>query len=245
MEQDAVALIPARLSAQRLPGKPLKLLAGKPLIRRVFEAVERTSLFTDIIILTDSEEIRKAAEDFGGRAIITSSACQSGTERILEVRASLRQEIVVNVQGDEPFIDKNSLQTLLTLFQDEAVSIASLMHRTEDKTALMNPNTVKVAVDHQNNALYFSRSLIPYCREVNEFNSGLYFRHIGVYAFRRSILPKIALLKPGRLEQTEKLEQLRWLESGYKIKMSETDYSGWGIDTEEDLRKAEKCFKAE
>lgn len=243
MDGKAVALIPARLSAERLPGKPLRLLAGEPLIKRVYEAVKRTALFTDIYVLTDSKKIMDTVNSFGGIPLMTSSDCQSGTERVLEIRKKLKQEIIINVQGDEPFIDKRSLVSLIGLFRNSDVEIASLMQRVNDPAGLESPDTVKVTVNKDQYALYFSRQIIPYNRNGQANNPVPYFRHIGVYAFRNTVLDGLAALGEGTLERAEKLEQLRWLEYGYRIKMAETDYAGWGIDTEEDLAKAEFRFK--
>ncbi len=239
---DTLAVIPARLASERLPGKPLKLLAGKPLIQRVYEAVKETGLFSEIIILTDSDEIKTRAELFGGKAIMTSPACQSGTDRILEIRDTLAGEVIVNVQGDEPFINRRALADLLELFNDNQVELASLMHKIEDIEELKSPNNVKVTVDQNNFALFFSRALIPYLRNPEDRSVCSYYRHVGVYAYRKRILNTLASMKPGILERIEKLEQLRWLEHGQKIKMIETSYDGFGIDTREDLEKAEERF---
>lgn len=242
MTQEAVAMIPARLSAKRLPGKPLILLAGKTLIQRVYEAVVKTRLFQDVFVLTDSEQVSQNVEDFGGKVIITSDSCRSGTDRILEIRDMIECDVVFNVQGDEPFIDRNSLSPLIKQFSDETVEIASLMSEIRNEKEIGNPNNVKVIVDSSNNALYFSRSVIPYKREASEIARFSYYRHVGVYAFRRRVLAGLAALKPGCLEQVEKLEQLRWLENGYKIKMVTTDYQGFGIDTPEDVKKGEELL---
>ena len=242
MTIDALAVIPARLASERLPGKPLQLLAGKPLIQRVYEAVQKTELFPEIIILTDSDEIKKAVEIFGGQVLMTSPDCQSGTDRILEVRDRLSREVIINVQGDEPFIDRRALADLLDLFSDEQVELASLMHKAGNFDELKSPNIVKVTVDQLNFALYFSRALIPYLRNPDDRKICPYYRHIGVYAYRNRILDTLASMKPGILERVEKLEQLRWLEYGQKIKMVETSYDGFGIDTKEDLERAEGRF---
>ncbi|MBW6515270.1 MAG: 3-deoxy-manno-octulosonate cytidylyltransferase [Candidatus Cloacimonetes bacterium] len=238
----AIAAIPARMASERLPGKPLQLLAGKPLIQRVYEVVQETGLFHEVLVLTDSNEIKDCVEGFGGFALLTSPDCQSGTERILEIRDKLNQVIIVNVQGDEPFISKEALSNLINVFNNQKVEIASLMHRLDDSTDLKSPNSVKVTVDLNKDALYFSRSLIPYNRNKSSELDCPYYKHIGVYAFRKGILDLLADLGPGILEHIEKLEQLRWLEHGFKIRMVNTDYKGFGIDTKEDLEKAELLF---
>ena len=243
MKNSVLAVIPARLASERLPEKPLLLIAGQPLIRRVYEAVINTDLFSDVIILTDSEAITDCAEMFGGKTLTTSVSCRSGTDRILEVRDRLEGDIIINVQGDEPFIDRDSLTKLIESFRDKNVVIASLMNREDDLAVLTSPNIVKVVVDNDSNALFFSRSLIPFQRDKGSENKIIYYRHIGVYAFRKNVLDNLSELSPGYLEQIEKLEQLRWLEYGYKIRMIETEYEGFGIDTEDDLKRAEEILK--
>ena len=243
MPYNAMAVIPARIASERLPGKPLQLLGGKPIIQRVYEAVKESGLFQEILILTDSPIIIDTAKKFGGRALLTSPDCRSGTDRIIEVRSKLDNNIIVNVQGDEPFVDKASLEALLRVFDNESVDIASLMHPVRSKHDLESPNSVKVVIDNLHFALYFSRALIPYQRDNDQSNELQYYKHIGVYAFRRKILDLMEVMKPGKLEQIEKLEQLRWLEHGYKIKMVVTEYDGFGIDTPEELEKAEKRYR--
>src|SRR5690554_164567 len=236
----AIATIPARIGSERLPGKPLRILGGIPLIRRVYEAVQKSELFHEIIVLTDSSEISRCVEKFGGTVMFTPAECSSGTERILAVRYSLQGEIIVNIQGDEPFIDRDSLARLIMTFENPEIRLASLMQRARYTEELDNPNIVKVTVDRQSNALYFSRALIPFSRSESNRDNVPYYKHIGVYAYRRVILDDLAALNSGTLERIENLEQLGWLENGFKIRMVETDYDGWGIDTEEDLQRAEE-----
>ena len=239
MSLSSIAVIPARYGSNRLPGKPLRLLAGKPLVQRVYEAVADTALFQRIIITTDDSRIEEAALSFGAEVLMTSEDCQSGTDRILEIKEQLTADIIVNVQGDEPFITKEPLEKLISSFTDPQVDIASLMKSTADPSVATNPNIVKVVTDINDFALYFSRSQIPFDRDSTTSTSHPFFTHIGVYAFRQNILNSIAKLPLGKLETREKLEQLRWLEHSLKIKMIETDYNGFGIDTEADLLKAE------
>lgn len=234
------AIIPARYDSVRLPGKPLQLIGNEPLIRRVYRAVAETELFASVIVATDNSDIAACVENAGGKFVLTSPLHQSGTDRVVEVCRTLDCDIIVNIQGDEPFINKTALSPLLSVFADKQVRIASLMKSIDDNADIYDPNSVKVTVDFDNYALYFSRSTIPYNRD-NDFPVS-YFKHIGVYAFRIETVLQFSALKIGKLEAIEKLEQLRWLENGYKIKMVETDYDGIGIDTPEDLKKAELLF---
>lgn len=238
MNNKAVALIPARYASVRLPAKPLLPLGNIPLICRVYRSVRETNLFSQVIVATDSKQILQAVESYGGKAVITSADVASGTDRIVSIANNIDSDIIVNVQGDEPFIGKDELSKLIAAFQDEQVEIASLMNDECTEEQLDNPNIVKVVVSQNNNALYFSRARIPYDRD----NSGKadFIRHIGVYAFRKETLLKFPSLEQSQLEQTEKLEQLRWLENDYRIRMVLTSYQGFGIDTKEDLVKAEK-----
>jgi len=237
----AVAIIPARYASTRFPAKALADLCGKPLIQWVWEAVSLTGLFSDVIVATDSLLIQEAVENFGGKAEMTRSSHASGSDRIAEVAANMDAEIIVNVQGDEPLIDKRALAALLDAFRDPPTRIASLMARLSDRSELSDPNTVKVVVDNRGNALYFSRAPIPHDRDGAGFDR--YWRHVGVYAYRREALLHFVSLPPGELEQTEKLEQLRALENGIPIRMVATGYQGIGIDTPQDLARAEVLFK--
>jgi 3-deoxy-manno-octulosonate cytidylyltransferase (CMP-KDO synthetase) len=235
-----VAVIPARYASTRLPGKPLQLLAGLPLIQHVYQKVQAAGIFGKVVVATDDQRIRDAVLSFGGAVEMTSSEHTSGSDRIAEVVAEMPTDIVVNVQGDEPFITTAALQTLVDQFQNKTVQVASLMHPMQKDFA--NPNRVKVVCDKEDFALYFSRSLIPFHRQ-QEVNQS-YFQHIGVYAYRKQALLEFVQTKPTALEKIEKLEQLRFLENGIKIKMAQTDYKGFGIDTLEDLKAAEKLFNS-
>jgi len=237
----AVAIIPARYHSTRFPGKALAKLLNKPLIQWVWEAVNNSNLFDQVMVATDSVKIKEVVDNFGGIAILTSKEHQSGTDRIAEVAESLDSDIIVNVQGDEPLINQKVLSSLLKIFEDSSIQIASLMTKIKDLKQLSNPNLVKVVVDNISNALYFSRSVIPYNRD----NIPLvdYWQHIGVYAYRRNALMRLVKLPSGKLEQAEKLEQLRALENGIPIKMIKTEYNGIGVDTPEDLLKLESLLK--
>lgn len=226
------AIIPARFASTRFPGKPLALILGKPMIRWVYEACQSSELFDYTIVATDSPEIMQAVASFGGDCRMTSPHHQSGTDRIAEVAQSLDAEIIVNVQGDEPLIEQTCLAELLQAFSDPDVGVASLKTAITETEDLQNPNVVKVVTDYRGDAIYFSRSAIPFNRDNCSTN---YFRHIGVYAYRKASLLKFINLPPSRLEQVEKLEQLRLLENGIKLRMIPTDYQGIGIDSPQDL----------
>lgn len=231
-----IAVIPARWQSSRFPGKPLALLAGKPVIQHVYTNVLKSELFSEVIVATDSDKILAAVKDFGGRAMLTASTHRSGTDRAAEVCRTLDFDLMVNVQGDEPFISKNPLTALVEVFADPQIQAASLMHKISHKSN--DPNQVKVVCDNKGFALYFSRAPIPYNRD----NPSAYesYGHVGVYAFTPQTLFDFVELAPGKLEQIEKLEQLRLLENGVRIKMVESDYCGFGIDTPNDLKNAQK-----
>jgi len=237
-----IAVIPARYDSVRFPGKPLAKLFGTPIIQHVYKKVKETKLFDDVIVATDDKRIFDKVTEFGGKVMLTSKKHQSGTDRVAEICVKIECDIVVNVQGDEPFISKKPLEELVKAFKNEEVEVASLMHKITSE--IDNPNYVKVVCDVNNFALYFSRSVIPFNRESkSQIPNPEYFKHIGVYAFRKEALKKFVDLPQSNLEKIEKLEQLRLLENGYKIKMVETEYTGIGIDTPEDLRKAEEMMK--
>ena len=235
-----VAVIPARFASTRFPGKPLALLGKKSLIQHVYDSTSQTGLFDRTIVATEDKRICEKVEQFGGEVVLTSKHHRSGTDRIAEVCRNLEAEVIINIQGDEPFISKEPLQKLISVFENPIDKVASLMHKSFKD--IENPNIVKVVCDVRNYALYFSRSPIPFVRNPN-FSScnshSEFFQHIGIYAFRREALFKFIQLPMGKLEQIEKLEQLRLLENGIRIKMVETSYQGIGVDTPEDLKKAE------
>lgn len=234
-----IAVIPARYASTRFPAKLMQDLGGKTVILRTYEAAIKTQLFDEVFVVTDSDAIFQEIILNGGKAIMSIKDHESGSDRIAEAIKNLDVDIVVNVQGDEPFIDKNSLEKVIAVFKNDyekKIDLASLMRQITDETEINNPNNVKVVVDQNGFALYFSRSVIPYPREKHV---GVKFmQHIGVYAFRKKALLDFYILPMQSLEASEKLEQLRYLEFGKKIKMVETSYIGIGIDTPEDLQKA-------
>jgi len=230
-----VAVIPARYAATRFPGKLMQMLGKKPIIRHVYDNTVATGLFKDVLIVTDSDIIYKEIKENGGEAIMSKKKHESGSDRIAEAVAEMNVDIIVNVQGDEPFIKKEPLEKLVRLFNEPDVQVASLMRRISKEEA-GNPNNVKVVTDRSGYALYFSRSIIPYQRD-ERTNTG-YFLHVGVYAYKKHVLMNFTKWPQSSLEKIEKLEQLRYLENGIKIKMAETDYNNIAIDTPEDLEKA-------
>ena len=237
-------MIPARYSASRFPAKLMQNLAGKTVILRTYEATVATKLFDDVYVVTDSDIIFNEIVSNGGKAIMSKLEHQSGSDRIAEAVADLDVDIVVNVQGDEPFTERESLSKVLEVFKDDynkEIDLASLMVEIHDWDEISNPNTVKVIVDQNNFALYFSRSPIPYPRD--ESVDVKYYKHKGVYAFRKQALMDFYHLPMLTLEAAEKLEQLRYLEYGKKIKMVETTIEGVEIDTPEDLERAKRLWK--
>ena len=240
-----IAVIPARYASTRFPAKLMQDLCGKTVITRTYEAAVASQLFDDVFVVTDSELIFNEIQSQGGKAIRSIKEHESGSDRIAEAVANMDVDVVVNVQGDEPFIDTDSLQQLITVFKNDThhnVDLASLMREIQDQDAINNPNNVKVVVDQSQFALYFSRSVIPFPREKN---AGVrYFQHIGIYAFRKQALTDFYNLPMKSLEASEKLEQLRYLEFGKRIKMVETSHVGIGIDTEDDLIRARNLWNS-
>ena len=238
-----IAVIPARYASTRFPAKLMQDLGGKTVILRTYEAAINTKLFDDVFVVTDSDLIFNEISSNGGKAIMSIKEHESGSDRIAEAVQNLEVDIVINVQGDEPFIDAEPLAKVIEVFRNDTakqVDLASLMREIKDETEINNPNNVKVVVDQNGFALYFSRSVIPYPRERNV--GVRYFQHIGIYAFRKQALLDFYSLPMKSLEASEKLEQLRYLEFGKRIKMVETTHIGIGIDTEADLEKARKLF---
>ncbi len=232
-----IAMIPARYAASRFPGKLMQLLGGKTVISTVFQAVRDTGLFDDVVVVTDSDIIFKEIEAAGGKPVMSKREHESGTDRIAEAAENMDVEIILNVQGDTPFIHKAPLQKLLSLFDDETVQVASLMQPITDSITLADPNRVKVCVDMKMNSLLFSRSIIPYPR--NEKAAIAHYEHIGVYAFRKKALLDFTRWPLSPLEDAEKIECLRYLENGVQLRMAVTDYIGVSIDTPADLQTAQ------
>ena len=234
-----VAAIPARYAATRFPGKLMQVLGNKTIIRHVYDNTVSTGLFNDVFVVTDSDIIYKEIKDNGGKVIMSKKEHESGSDRIAEAITEMNIDVIVNVQGDEPFIKKEPLEKLVRLFNDDSIQVASLMRKISKEEAT-NSNNVKVVTDKSGYALYFSRSIIPYQRDEKLNNE--YFLHVGVYAYKKNALITFTKLPQSQLEKIEKLEQLRYLENGIKIKMAETDYKNIAIDTPEDLEKAKSSL---
>ncbi|HEU0136517.1 MAG TPA: 3-deoxy-manno-octulosonate cytidylyltransferase [Flavobacterium sp.] len=238
-----IAVIPARYASTRFPAKLMQDLGGKTVITRTYEAAINSGLFEDVYVATDSEIIFNEITNKGGKAIMSVREHESGSDRIAEAVANMDADIVVNVQGDEPFINKEPLEKLIKLFDEDPgrqIDLASLMREISAEEEINNPNNVKVVVDQNGYALYFSRSVIPYPRDKDV--GVRYFQHIGIYAFRKQALMDFHSLPMKSLEASEKLEQLRYLEFGKRIKMVETSEVSIGIDTPEDLEKARQLL---
>lgn len=244
-----LGIIPARYASTRFPAKPLALLGGKTVIQRVYEQV--TGIFDDAYVATDDVRIEEAVKAFGGKVVMTSVDHKSGTDRCFEAYRKINGEydVVVNIQGDEPFIQPSQLMTIKDCFEDRNTQIATLVKpftADESFVVLENINSPKVVVDKDWNALYFSRSIIPYQRNASKtewMKNHIYYKHIGLYAYRTDVLAEITSLSQSSLELAESLEQLRWLENGYKIKVGITHVETIGIDTPEDLERAEEFLK--
>ena len=239
-----ISMIPARYSASRFPGKLMQDLGGKTVILRTYEAMVATNLFDDVIVVTDSKVIYDEIVNNGGKAMMSIKEHECGSDRIAEAVEFLDIDIVINVQGDEPFTDKESLLKLIEVFKDDhekQIDLASLMGQITDLDEINNPNIVKVIVDNNHFALYFSRSPIPYPRDKNV--GAKYFKHIGVYAFRKEAILDFYRLPMLTLEASEKIECIRYLEYGKRIKMVESDLENIEIDTPEDLERARKIWK--
>ena len=237
-------MIPARYAASRFPAKLMQDLSGKPVILRTYEAAIQTGLFHEVYVVTDSDIIYNTIKNAGGKAIMSIKEHDCGSDRIAEAVTDMDVDIIVNVQGDEPFTDRESLAGVLKVFKDDTkseIDLASLMVRINDWDEINDPNTVKVIVDNRNFALYFSRSPIPYPRDTTI--EDLYYKHKGIYAFRKRALMDFQRLPMKPLEAKEKIEAIRYLEYGKKIKMVETNISGIEIDTPEDLKKAQDAWK--
>ncbi len=246
-----LAIIPARYASTRFPAKPLAMLGGKPIIERVYTQVRRA--VEDVVVATDDERIYDAVCNFGGRAVMTSTEHQSGTDRCYEAMTKVGgdYDVIINVQGDEPFIQPEQIESLVACFDDPATDIATLVKpfsESDGIEALENPNSPKVVITRDMKAIYFSRSVIPYMRGVERqewLTKHTYYKHIGMYAFRSKTLGEITRLEQSSLELSEKLEQLRWLENGYRIGVGITDIETIGIDTPDDLRRAEEFLAAQ
>lgn len=245
-----IVVIPARYASTRFPGKPLAMLGGKPVIQHVYEKAR--SVMDNVYVATDDERILNAVKGFGGNAVMTRSDHKSGTDRIKEATDKIRQmsgtdfDVVVNIQGDEPFIDGEQIKTLCRQFDDASTDIATLGKPFSTMEAVENPNSPKIVVDNNGFALYFSRSVIPFVRGIdrNEWiDKYPFLKHLGIYAYKSRVLDEITSLPQSSLELAESLEQLRWLQNGYKIRVGKTDIETVGIDTPQDLERAEEFLK--
>ncbi len=237
-----ICVIPARYSSTRLPGKPLKDICGKPMICRVFERAKLAKSIAEVIVATDDERIFQAVEKNFGRSVMTRADHKTGTDRLAEVAEKFSDvDLIVNVQGDEPLIEADLIDELVAEFvKDENLQMATVATELREEDEMKNPNNVKVVVDKSNNALYFSRSLIPYPRNAGRAKV---FKHIGIYAYRRNFLLSYSKMEPTPLEQTESLEQLRALENGFKIRVIKSDCRFVGVDTEEDLKLVNEIYR--
>ncbi len=246
-----MAIIPARYASTRFPAKPIALLGGKPIVQRVYEQVSK--VVERVVVATDDEHIYNAVASFGGEVVMTSPNHKSGTDRCAEAyeRLGCEVDIIINVQGDEPFVAPEQIEALIKCFDDKTVDIATLVKPFSaegDIEALENPNSPKVIMNERGEAIYFSRSAIPYLRGVERsewLKCHTFYKHIGIYAFRAKALNEVTALAQTPLEKAESLEQLRWLENGYKIKVGVTDIETIGIDTPEDLERAEQFLREE
>ena len=237
----AIAVIPARLASTRLPRKMLREIAGQPLIARAYEGVRSSPLLDDVIVATDSDEILQLCHKHGWHARMTSPAHRSGTERVREISDSVAADIYLNVQGDEPMTRAEHIAALLDLMKDRDVQVGTLKTPASAED-INNPNAVKVVTDERGRALYFSRATIPYDRDGARPS---YFKHLGFYAYRKAALERFCALPESRLERSERLEQLRFLENGIPIHVAETAYDTVGVDTEEDLHRVEEILRRE
>ena len=238
-----IAIIPARFASTRFPGKPLAMLGGKTVIQRVYE--QAIAVLGEAYVATDDERIYKAVEAFGGKVVMTRTDHKSGTDRIQEAATKINTDadVIINVQGDEPFIQASQIETLMHLFDDPTTQIGTLGKHFETMEAVENPNSPKIVTDNRGFALYFSRSVIPYIRGKERnwwFGEYPFLKHLGIYAYRREVLAEVTKLPQSSLEKAESLEQLRWLQNGYRIRVGMTDIETVGIDTPEDLTRAEE-----
>lgn len=239
-----ISIIPARYASSRFPAKPLADMAGKPMIQRVYEQVQK--VVSEVWVATDDKRIESVVNSFGGKAIMTSPDLQSGTDRIYAAYKNIDSDadVIINIQGDEPFVQPSQIEVVMRCFDTDDVQIATLVKpfRKEDGfDVLFNPNSPKVVINKDNEAIYFSRSIIPYIRDVHHtkwLDKHTFYKHIGMYAYRADILKQITSLPQSSLEKAESLEQLRWIENGYRIKVGYTDTETIGIDTPEDLQRA-------
>ena len=241
---NAVAVIPARYESSRFPGKPLAQIAGRAMIERVYEQTKKAKRIARVVVATDDERIAQAVKSFGGEAMMTRKDHHCGTERVAEVAAHISAAIYVNVQGDEPLIDPEAIDMLVSAMEEDAeVHVATPCSLIRQPAEIMDPNVVKAAIDFDGNALYFSRAPIPWVRDTGANVAARHWKHIGLYAFRHEALVDFPTLPPGELERVEQLEQLRWLENGYKVRVVESEYDSVSVDAPADVAKVEKILR--
>jgi 3-deoxy-manno-octulosonate cytidylyltransferase (CMP-KDO synthetase) len=242
-----LGVIPARYASSRFPGKALVSIGGKTMLQHVWERASQARYLTSIVIATDDQRIRDAAESFRARVVMTRSDHASGTDRVAEAASASKAQVVVNIQGDEPMLDPAAIDAaVIGMLEDDDVPMGTLKKRIEDPAEIADPNVVKVVTDHRGNAIYFSRSAIPYARDAIKTSAelpALYFKHIGLYVYRRDFLLGYSDLPVGPLEETERLEQLRALENGFKIRVIETEYESLGVDTPEDWKRVSALYE--
>lgn len=239
-----VIVIPARYGSTRLPGKPLVQIAGKPMVQRVYERAKLAKLASQVIVATDDERILKAVEAFGGEARMTRPDHRTGTERIAEVAAHTEGDVFVNVQGDEPLLDPQAVDTAVSSLLEEPVAqISTVAVPIKTPGDIMDPNVVKTVLDFDGNALYFSRAPIPWVRDKGTHNVVRHLKHLGLYVFQREALLEYPTLPVGELERIEQLEQLRWMENGWKIRVAETEHDAVSVDVPEDVDRVEKLLE--
>ena len=242
---NVVAVIPARYASTRLPGKPLAQIAGRPMIQHVVERVQLAQTVARAVVATDDERIKRAVEGFGGEALLTRADHRCGTDRVAEVAAHLPAEIYVNIQGDEPLIDPGTIDAVVSeMLEDESVQVATPCSAITEKNDIMDPNVTKVVRDFDGNALYFSHAPLPWVRDKDRVVAAKFWKHIGLYAFRRDALLEFPTLPPGELERIEQLEQLRWLENGFRIRVVETQYEALSVDVAEDIQRVEQVLRS-
>lgn len=239
--KNIVAVIPSRYQSSRFPGKPLAIIAGKPMIQRVYEQVKKAQSVSRVIVATDDERIYNAVDEFHGEVVMTGT-CRCGTDRVFEAIKNYPCDVVINVQGDEPLIKPEMIDELISAFEGNNVAVATLCKEINSSIDINNPNIVKVIRDKDNNAVYFSRYAIPYIRDKQQ--DVKYFKHIGIYGYRKDFLKTYIGLSPMPLEKAESLEQLRILEHGYKIQVIETCYDSIGVDNPEDITRIEEILKS-
>jgi 3-deoxy-manno-octulosonate cytidylyltransferase (CMP-KDO synthetase) len=243
--RNVLAVIPARYGSTRLPGKPLASIAGRPMIQHVVERVKLSKDVSRVLVATDDERIKKAVEGFGGEAMLTRADNRTGTDRVAEVAAHIPAEIYINIQGDEPLMDPGTVDAVVAeMLDDESVQLATPCSAITEQKEIMDPNIVKAVQDFEGNALYFSRAPIPWVRDSGGVPvAAKHWKHIGLYGYRRDALLEFPTLPPGELERIEQLEQLRWLENGFRIRVVETDYNAVSVDVPADIQKVEQLLR--